>query len=384
LRRSIRLVLFAALATVVGGVCAHAADLSKRWQLGGSISFQSTQGSIRSNAAFILFEPLGVDGVPNSGDEEILFADPRRDSLVERETTVDEDFRVDLLVAYGIKPWLSVQLDAAYFKTDMIQLDTFVTERRYIDNGDGLLFWSEECQCITEERESSQSQPFKPAEITQIPVTASVQFRFWPEGVWNLYLNAGVGWVFVDIEETERFEQLNEIVTNERMLRLATQQIPLRLDPRDPPTDPTQLLLEELYVVDSTLGLLPQPDPVKIEAEDSLQFTLGLGGNYFINSRWAVDFEIRYLWINEEVKIDASGYDQLDYTYVSPADLPGCGNGFLFSDDDFPPNFDRFNQGIPGMCRPSAAFPLRDQVLVQGGTIDLSAWVFRLGIRYAF
>jgi hypothetical protein len=36
------------------------------------------------------------------------------------------------------------------------------------------------------------------------------------------------------------------------------------------------------------------------------------------------------------------------------------------------------------MCRPSNAFPFQDQVLVQGGTINLSSWVFRFGVRYVF
>jgi opacity protein-like surface antigen len=306
-----------------------------------------------------------------------LFQDPRRDSLVERETTVDDDFRLDLLVGYGIKPWLSVQLDASYFSTDLIQFDTFAAQNRYVDNGDNVLIYSAECNCVTEERELTQSQPFVPAEVTQIPITASAVFRFWPERVWNLYLTAGVGYVFIDIDETERFDELNRIITNERMLQLSTQQIPLS-------GDPNQALLEELYVIETTVFALDQPEAITIEAEDSMQYTLGVGGNYFINSNWAMDFEIRYLLMEQDIKIDVSGNDQLNYVYVSPDNLPGCGNGFLFSEDDFPPDFDRFNMGIVDMCRPSNAFPLLDQVLVQGGTIDLSAWVFRLGVRYVF
>ncbi len=56
----------------------------------------------------------------------------------------------------------------------------------------------------------------------------------------------------------------------------------------------------------------------------------------------------------------------------------------LFPDDLFPEDFDRFNMGIAGLCAPTNAFPLRDQVLVQGGTISLSSWVFRFGARYVF
>lgn len=355
----------------------QADDLSGRWQIGGSFSWQSTQGSIRSNAAFALFDGLGSDGLPNTGDEEFLFLDPRRDALVERETTVNDGLRWDLLVAYGIKPWLSVQLEGSYFSSDLIQFDTFVSQVRYIDNGDGLLFYSAACNCVTEERELTQSQPFAPAEVTQIPVTASAVFRFWTEGTWNLYLTAGVGYVFVDVQETERFEQLNDIITNESMLRLSTQQIPLQ-------DDPNQGLLEDLYLIAATTGELAQPEAITIEAKDSIQYTLSVGGNYFITSHWALDFEIRYLLTPQDIKIDVSGYDQLNYVYRSPANLPGCGNGFLFSDEDFPTDFDRFNMGIPDLCRPSNAFPLRDQVLVQGGTISLSSWAFRFGLRYVF
>ncbi len=355
---------------------AQAEDLSGRWQLGGSISWQSTQDSIRSNAAFALFDPLGADGIANTGDEEFLFLDPRRDSLVEREASVDDDIRFDLQVAYGIKSWLSVQLEASYFSTNLIQFDTFVSQTRYVDNGDRILVFDGFC-CVTEERQSTQSQPFVPAEVTQIPITASAVFRFWPEGVWNLFLTAGVGYVFIDIDETERFEQLNRIITNESMLRLSTQQIPLR-------DDPNQALLELLYLLESTTGQLEQPDAITIEADDSMQYTLGVGGNYFINSHWAMDFEIRYLLMEQDIKIDVSGYDQLNYRYRSPENLLGCGNRLLFPDELFPPDFDRFNRGIVDLCRPSNAFPFSDQVLVQGGTINLSSWVFRFGVRYVF
>ena len=362
---------------------AQAEDLSKRWQLGGSISWQSTQDSIRSNAAFLLFDDLGDDGVPNTGDEQILFQDPRRDSLVERETTVDDDFRLDLLVAYGIKPWLSVQLDIAYFNTNLIQLDTYKYERRYVDNGDNLLFYTGSLGVegvVTEEQVFEESQPIVPAEVTQIPVTASAVFRFFPERSWNLYLTAGVGYVFLDIDETERFEELNDLVTGERMLQLSTQQIPLRDNPRVDASEELEFL-ENLYVIESTLGSLDQPDPITIEAEDSFQFSLGVGADYFINSDWALDFEVRYLFVDEDIRIDVSGYDQLNYVFVSPEDLPGC---TVFVPSSLPPDFDVNLMGIPGKCRPSFAFPLRDQVLVQGGTINLSSWIFRFGVRYVF
>ncbi len=51
--------LFLALAMTLTP-SAQAEDLSRRWQLGGSISWQSTQDSIRSNAAFALFDELGI------------------------------------------------------------------------------------------------------------------------------------------------------------------------------------------------------------------------------------------------------------------------------------------------------------------------------------
>ena len=123
---------------------------------------------------------------------------------------------------------------------------------------------------------------------------------------------------------------------------------------------------------------------ITIEADDSMQYTLGVGGNYFINSHWAMDFEIRYLLMEQDIKIDVSGYDQLNYRYRSPENLLGCGNRLLFPDELFPPDFDRFNRGIVDLCRPSNAFPFSDQVLVQGGTINLSSWVFRFGVRYVF
>ena len=363
---------------------AQADDLSRRWQLGGSISWQSTQDSIRSNAAFALFDELGDDNIPNTGDEEFLFLDPRPDSLVERETSVDDDFRLDLLVAYGIKPWLSVQLDAAYFSTDLIQFDTFAALTRYGGEPGDLLTYDASCNCVIQERVMVQSQPFVPAEVTQIPITVSAVFRFWPEGVWNLYLTAGVGYVFVDIDETERFDELNRIVTRASMVTLSTQQIPLRpVDDSDEAAAALEIL-RELYVIETTLTQLPQPDAITLEADDSIQYTLGVGGNYFINSHWAMDFEIRYLLMEQDIKIDVSGYDQLNYRYRSPENLLGCGNRLLFPDELFPPDFDRFNRGIVDLCRPSNAFPFSDQVLVQGGTINLSSWVFRFGVRYVF
>ena len=50
----------------------------------------------------------------------------------------------------------------------------------------------------------------------------------------------------------------------------------------------------------------------------------------------------------------------------------------------FPAGFDTNLQGLEGLCRPGAAFGHKDEVLIQGGTLDLSGLSISLGFRYAF
>ena len=102
-----------------------------RWDIGGGFYFVSTVDDIRSNSAFVLFDQPGPDGIPNTGDETIIFSDPRPDDLLSRETTLNEGLAFNFNFAYGITDWLSLQFDVGMFESDVVQFDTWVHQEEF-------------------------------------------------------------------------------------------------------------------------------------------------------------------------------------------------------------------------------------------------------------
>ena len=341
-----------------------------RWDLGGGFYFVSTSDDIRSNAAFVLFDQPGPDGIPNTGDETILFADPRPDDTLSRETTLDEGLAFNFNAAYGINDWISVQFDFGYYEADVVQLDTYVEIREFVDfNGDGI--WERD-----EVAEFSQSQPFSPGTLTQIPLTASLVFRFRKDSPLNPYLGVGAGYVLIEADVDARLNELNDILSTQAISTVGTNNFFPDFEVCQGPT-------------------CPAFQDFELDVEDSFQWHLMGGAEYFVNSKVAVFFDARYTVIGTELKIQSPAFeqnDQLVLNYAAVSDtLPFCGDP-QFDNRIFPVNFLRIDNGLPGICRPGnpPANPgaveerLQDTLLFQGGKIDLTNFTIGIGVRFYF
>ena len=340
----------------------RAENTKGRWNIGGGVSWVSTKDDIRSNAAFVLFAQPGPDGVPDTGDETILFFDPRPDDTLSRETTLDEGLRLDLNFAYGLTDWMSIQVDTGVYQADVVQLDTFVVERELVDfNGDGILLESETFSFV-------QSQPITAAEITQIPVSVSGVFRFLRGSPVNPYFGAGVGYIFVDAEPTPQLEEIDQFLAQQSIILKGVY------------THPAFIICQGF--------LCPPYSGVRFEVEDATEWHLMGGLEYFVNSKFAIYFDARYNFISEDASVNVDGGEQVTFLFTSPKDnLSFCTDPIFdnYFDTNFPGGtFDRISMGVAEICRPGTNVRLTDETLIQGGKINLSAFNIGLGVRWYF
>lgn len=358
----------------------RAENVKGRWHLGGGFSFISTSDDIRSNAAFLKFGNPGEDGIPDSGDETIIFVDRRPDDLIARESTIDEDWRFDLNASYGVLDWFSIQFNVGYYKADLVQLDTFSEIREPVDaNNDGIISLTE-----TLLAGPTASQPLVGGEVELIPVSFSAVFRFLRDRPLNPYLGIGAGYIFTDVTISDDLEQRNEVLASSN--------------------------ITAFLAADESTGLLaafPEWEGINLELEDSFEWHFFFGAEYFLNSHLAFYGNLGYMFATEDLVVSVSGFaEQVTILYESVRDtLPFCtdpafndpstnpiGAGdlsedrlvndadFIFIGGGITPT----SQGISGVCRPGTGTRTQDTLLVQGGKINLSAWDFSFGVRWYF
>lgn len=376
---SVSLALVAVLGMMGGD--AKAENTKGRWHLGGGVSWVSTEDDIRSNAAYVLFDQPGPDGVPDSGDETIKFYDPRPDDTLSRETTIEEGFKFDFNASYGITPWFSVQLDTGYYQADIVQFDTYVEQRYFFqtcqgsgaaqqcannfDNGDVALF--------------TQSQPITAGQITQIPISLTGVFRFRRDSPLNPYVGIGGGLILVDTQESAALRELNDSLSQANISSKGTYNY---ID----------------FLTCQGSGC-PPFQGIRLEVDDSTEWHVVGGVEYFFNSHLSVYFDGRYTFARNDLRINVDGADQTNFNYQAAADtLPYCTDA-QFDAFPFPSGFSRTTDGlfkmpgpdgvldtpddVPG-CRPGDNTRLQDSRLVQGGSISLSGLVLGVGVRWYF
>ena len=366
----------------------RAENVKGRWHLGGGFSFISTSDDIRNNAAVVRLGNPGPDGIPDSGDETIEFVDRRPDDLLARETTIEEEWRFDLNASYGVLDWFSVQFDASYYKTDIVQLDTFSQVRLVEDVGkDGII------SCCggdsdVDKIQKPQSQPILAGEVELMPVSFSAVFRFLRDRPLNPYIGVGAGYIFTEITTSEDLEARNEILGDATITAFLGQ---------DEATD--------------QLVTFPDWEDITVELEDSFEWHFFFGAEYFFNSHLAMYIDGGYMFASEDLVISVSGFpQQVTVLYDAVADtLPFCtdpafndpetnsvGAGDNSADrivnvadwenivSQFDPRARGYSPGGIGVCRPGTGTRAQDSLLIQGGKINLSAWDVGFGLRWYF
>lgn len=380
-----------ALALVLGiGGEVKAENTKGRWHLGGGFSWVATEDDIRSNAAFVLFDQPGTDGIPDSGDETIVFFDPRPDDTLSRETTLQEGFQFDFNASYGVTPWFSLQVDAGYYQADIVQFDTYVEERSFYRNPNDptdVIFSDQDEDVVV----FKQSQPIVAGQVTQIPISLTGVFRFRRDSPLNPYIGVGAGVIIADSTESDALDALNEKLANSVMLLKGYYSYIDYITCQDP----------------SCLGY----GGINVDVETGTEYHFTGGAEYFFNSNLSVYFDARYTFASSQVNIDVDGADQTQFVIESSADklifcddptlntVDSNGDDILDTNPFFPVGFDRGSDGLfqlPGMdgalgtpddfpgCRPGTGTRLRDEILVQGGQISLSGLKIGVGIRWYF
>jgi opacity protein-like surface antigen len=375
-------VVFVGLMVILSVGQATAENLNNRWQIGGGIGFVSTQDDIRSNAAFVDFANPGPDGIPDSGDETILFVDPRPDDTLSRETTIQETFNVSVGATYGISDSFSIQLEGSYFQGNVVQFDTFFIEVFPADtNNDGVLNSGEKSR-----RQSNI--PFTAGTYTQVPISLSGVFRFRKDSPLNPYVGVGVGYVFNNVEDSKQFDELAQTLADAEIRSIGSN-------------------AGTGFIIGSG-ATMPPFEGLRMELDDGYEVHLVAGAEYFFTSSLSMYVDARYMFTGQDLKINVNGFDQLNFDITSLSDTlpectngPGDGDGINFDDpaqnifgangdgtvdkDDFSlASIFPESQGIPGLCRPGTGTREVDQILVQGGEINLSNITIGVGVRWAF
>jgi outer membrane protein W len=369
-----------ALALVLGlGGEINAENTKGRWHLGGGFSWVAVEDDIRSNAAFVLFDQPGTDGIPDSGDETIVFFDPRPDDTLSRETTLQEGFQFDFNASYGVTPWFSLQVDAGYYQADIVQLDSYVKESSFYRNPNDptdVVFSDQDEDVVV----FTQSQPIVAGTVTQIPISLTGVFRFRRDSPLNPYLGVGGGVIIADSTESDALTALNEKLANSVMLLKGYYAYPLYVTCQDP----------------SCLGF----GGINVNVETGSESHFTGGAEYFFNSNLSIYFDARYTFASQQVTIDVDGLDQTAFVFEASADkMIFCDDPSLDGSPFFPTGFDRGSDGLfqlPGQdgvlgtdddfpgCRPGTGTRLQDEILVQGGEISLSGLTVGVGIRWYF
>ena len=291
-------ILFCSLSGLIGGATlAQAEDLKSRWYTGGSLAFLSTTDDIRSNAAIFLGS-FGDDGLPGTGDpnensscdDPGVFCDPRPDDQLGRRTGIEETYRLDLTVGYGITTWLSVQVDAGYFRGNVGPLDLFVSEAFPMGSGSGYTVGT-----------SMLTSPGSAGELIEIPIALTALIRMNTDHPLNPYVGFGGGMILADLQIDPDVASMND-----RLRRL-------RIKGKSDEFGRSLLLPSDVSGV--ARGRVPLgAHAVTVAVRDGYEWHLTGGAEYFVNDRVSVVFDTRYVFSDQNVQILLGEEDQVDFT----------------------------------------------------------------------
>jgi len=422
-RRAATLAMLVALLAVQ--LPALAEDERGRWTIGFGGGILSTFDDIRSNAAVVELDNIGR--VNDISDDNPIDWDTRQDDLLGRETSNEEVQTFNFSVAYGLTPWLSLQVDLGYYEGNVSNLDTFRMYRHYaaLDsdnvNDDPL-----------QTPLHDASVPINVGQLEQIPMTVSAIFRFRRDSPFNPILGAGVGWVFTDLQDSQAFSDLNaEILRGFQRTQLidgSASNMQLITDVHGNPvvnsdcampanrfTTPTQACtrgIAELEIVIQSIRELAAQDPgnadyyrlveeeyrnafaaainsafiptrplVIAEVDDGFAYQLTGGAEYHFNDNWSVYMIGRYLATKADLRVRIT--DNGNLFTARPTD-PGL-------ETVQPVKFSLKEALIEFNAQGNLEDPLvqvgptlDDEIYVQGGDINLTSFSLIFGLRYTF
>jgi len=414
-RRIVRLTALIALFAVPSLLPAE--DERGRWTIGFGGGILSTFDDIRSNAAVVDLLDIGRAG--DISDDTADNPDLRQDDLLGRETSTEEVQTFNFSAAYGLTPWLSLQVDLGYYEGNVSNLDTFRIYQHYIDAGSDN-FYDDRLRTPLHDI----SAPINIGQLQQIPLTVSAVFRFRRDSPFNPILGAGVGWVFADLQESQAFADLNaEILRGfqrTQMFNGSASNLQAITDVHGNPVasancalpanrlalgdwacakgiarledllqqlkdegsyDPVlEQELRQAFAEAFNTNFIPTRALVTAEVDDGFAYQLTGGAEYHFNDNWSVYMLGRYLATKADLRVRIT--DNGNLFTANPTD-PGL-------ETVQPVKFSLKEALIGYNAEGNLEDPidqgptLADQIYVQGGDINLTSFSLIFGLRYTF
>lgn len=403
---------------------ARAEDTRGRWSLGFSAGILSTKDDIRSNAAGLLLNERGLPDDDFADDVVVDSSiDPRQDDLLGRETAVQERQTYGLSLSYGLTSWLSLQMEVGYYKGSVDNLDTFRVGRSFVDiNQDNVILTSEQVSTAPHDA----SLPISTGRLEQIPVSLSAVFRFRKDSPFNPILGAGVGMIFTDFEESSDFREMNrailegfqrtqifnqgssdfaenvQLITDrfgrqiastdctgpadamnrpDAACSLGREQLEALLQDPNVPPEFHQILIESYQPLINEQAI-PRRPFITTEVDDAFEYHLMGGAEYHFNERWSAFVLGRYQFTRANLRIRITDNGNL----VTPTSAAGPSQAIHFDVDQAKFTFLSASnrQGLLGTGPGQQPSPVNDEIIVQGGEIDLSGFTLAFGVRFTF
>ncbi len=364
-----RIVQILTLVAVIGliGRPALAEDTKGKWQFGFGVSFYSTTDYIRSNADIILTERV----VDESGLPNVRYVDERPDVNILNEPSIQDDFRLDFNVSYGLTRWFAMELATSYLKAPVGNIEFYNEDFSRSIQGSGSQIsglnlcgpnLNQTCYQYTSSIAfPTRSNTFlEVGELTEIPVQLSGLFRFRPESPFDPYVGLGVGYIFTDMKTADRFDQRAEEVGNLTVSSISRGDI----TDSTPPADPR--------------GTLFKAGPLKATVQDAFEWHAVGGVDYYVNEHFSFFVDARYVWTSGAVEIRADDAPQVRITVPDFGTLVlmqegSIGSPYLWEDQA---NRGLYNGGFHARCRNNSGYECQGSGLFEtedknlNGTID--------------
>lgn len=365
-RLSRRLVAVVLLACA--GSAASAEEVHKRLRIGLLIGSYNTKDKVPSEAGNAL-------QVTDERDDTIGFLeDPRNDSSVFNDLTIQTARRVSLDVSYAFTKIFLLEGSVGYQRPDVgnVEIQALFEGMVRQNPDDPFPF---------------QTFLIPAGEMTQVPVQVTALFRFRPKSVFNPYLGFGLGYTFVSFEPSDALNELS-----------------VRLDGSvGGQARVSGLIFPSIDEATSFADL----QGAHVDARDTFEWH-GVGGiEYTFRKKWSAVADLRYVFASRTFRLGFNGTSELGVSIPSmrvpqtdpvaqatygPFQIPEGGlvdGGRLVPGPGAPSGFteERCVQQ-PQLCRfalgnldgkPDPGF-----YYVHGGPVKYGGFSFQVGIRYTF
>lgn len=305
----------------IGASCglARAEDTKGKWQFGFGISYYATTDYIRSNSDVALAGTVAGQG--GSALPAVGAVDDRPDENMLNEPSVKDDFRFDFSASYGLTRWFALEVATSYMQSEVGQIEFYTEDRRTtLLPGSPISVAGNFAQfcgptrtgtcynygdsTFATERDNGFLQV---GEITEVPLMLSGLFRFRPESPLDPYIGVGIGYIFTDITVSDEFNEKSEeiqtrLVSNASYGEVTDQANPNRISP---------------YF----------PGPMTVDLSDGFEYHVVGGVDYYVNDRFSMYVDARYVWAESEVDVRIDGAHQVRMPAFDPGRLQRLDQG---------------------------------------------------------